>query len=133
MAVAPRGLTVCGPSCVCNTSVRVKDLGQVWLFLVDELLEFGNLPNLFVCKHLVLFVPIDSKASRVLRGRLAGLEAILFSIWGKKAPINADGMVMDWCKRNQKSMGQLTYPLYSSRDKPLTRVSRMYLRSFSTR
>ena len=67
MAVAPRGLTVCGPSCVCNTSVRVKDLGQIWLFLLDELLEFGNLANLLECKHFIFLVPIDSKASRVLR------------------------------------------------------------------
>ena len=68
MAIAPRGLTVCGPSCVCDTSVRVKDLGQIRLFLLDELLELGNLANLFECKHFIFLVSIDSEASRVLKG-----------------------------------------------------------------
>lgn len=57
---------MCSPSGVRNASVRIKDLGQVWLFLVDELFELGDLAYFLICKHLVLLVSIDSKACRVL-------------------------------------------------------------------
>ena len=46
--------------------MRIKDLGQIWLLFLDELLEFGNFANLFECKHFIFFVPVDGKTSRVL-------------------------------------------------------------------
>ena len=57
---------MCSPSCVRNASVRIKDFGQVRFFLIDELFELCNLAHFFECKHLILFVSIDSKACRVL-------------------------------------------------------------------
>ena len=66
---------MCSPSGVRNASVRIKDFGQVWLFLVDELFELCNLPYFLECEHLILLVPIDSKARRVLHtNQLADVE-----------------------------------------------------------
>ena len=54
---------MCGPSGMCNASVRVEDLVQVWLLLFNELLELGDLADLFECEHFILLVSIDGKAS----------------------------------------------------------------------
>lgn len=59
MAIQARGLPMCRPPCVGNTSVRVKDLGHVWVAFFDELLELSHLADLFECKDLILLVAID--------------------------------------------------------------------------
>ena len=55
------------PSGVCNTGMRVEDLGHIWLLFFDELFEFGYLANLLEGKDLIFLVPIDGKAGGVLR------------------------------------------------------------------
>lgn len=47
------------PSCVCNTGVRIEDLGEIWLLVLDELPQLGDLSNLLKCKNFVLFVAIN--------------------------------------------------------------------------
>ena len=54
------------PSSVCNTSVGVEDLCHIWVPFFNELLEHGNLANLFEGEDFVLFVAIDSQTSRVI-------------------------------------------------------------------
>jgi len=63
VAVQSGGWTVCGPSSVCNTGVRIKDLCQIRLLLFDELLELGHLADLLECKDLLLLVTIDCQTS----------------------------------------------------------------------
>lgn len=55
-----------GPSGVCNTGVRVEDLGLVELALLDELLEGGDLADLLDGKDLVLLVTIDGETGGVV-------------------------------------------------------------------
>lgn len=55
--------TVGGPTGVCNASVRVKDLGEVWLLLCNELLQLGHLAHLFECENLILLVTVDRQTS----------------------------------------------------------------------
>ena len=46
--------------------MRVEDLGQVWLALVDELLQFGDLAHLLECKDLILLVAVDGEPGGVV-------------------------------------------------------------------
>jgi hypothetical protein len=66
MAVEARRLAVSSPSRVRNSRVGVKDLGQVWLGLVDERLKLGDLADLFESKHLILLVTVNCQTSRVV-------------------------------------------------------------------
>jgi hypothetical protein len=66
MAVDTRGGTVGRPSCVGNTGVRVKDLVEVEVLLLDELLQRGDLANLLDSVDLVLLVTVDSKTGGVV-------------------------------------------------------------------
>jgi len=66
MAVDPGRRAVGGPSGVGNTSVRVKDLVQVEVLLLDQLLQRGHLANLLDSKNLVLLIAIDGQTSRVV-------------------------------------------------------------------
>lgn len=52
-----------GPASVGNTAVCVKDLCEVGLLLVDELLQFGHLADLLVGKHFISLVSIDCQTS----------------------------------------------------------------------
>ena len=80
--------------------------------LVDELLQLGHLAHLFVGKDLVLLVAIDSYTSGVVATVLEAGET-----WSVVLnPVHRPGGVVQ--KRG---------------DSPLMRVSRMNLRSFSTR
>jgi hypothetical protein len=54
------------PAGVCDTSVRIEDLGQIGLGLLNELLELDHLANLLVSKHLILLVSVDSETGRVI-------------------------------------------------------------------
>jgi hypothetical protein len=51
---------------VCDTSVVVKDLGEVWLLLRDQLLQFGDLADLLEGEDLVAFVAIDGETGGVV-------------------------------------------------------------------
>ena len=66
MAVDARGHTVSCPPGVGNTGVRVEDLGQVGLLLLNELLQLGDLANLLECKDLILLVTVDGETGRVV-------------------------------------------------------------------
>lgn len=66
MAIEAGWCTVCGPSCVCDTGVVVENLGQIWLLLLDQLLEHGDLSDFLECKDFVLLVAIDGETSRVI-------------------------------------------------------------------
>ena len=59
MAVGSRRGTVSSPTGVGNTGVRVEDLIEIDVGLVNELLELGHLANLLVGKDLILLVAVD--------------------------------------------------------------------------
>jgi hypothetical protein len=54
------------PSGVCNASVRVEDLGEVWLLLRDELLELDDLADLLEGEDLILLVSIYGETGGVV-------------------------------------------------------------------
>ena len=60
MAVRRGGGAVGGPAGVGDAGVGIKDLLQVDIGLVDELLELGHLANLLEGHHLIPLVAIDS-------------------------------------------------------------------------
>ena len=66
VAVEARRGAVGGPSGVCNTGVRVEDLGLVELAILNELLEGGDLADLLDGKDFVLLVAVDGKTGRVV-------------------------------------------------------------------
>jgi hypothetical protein len=66
MAVLARWGTVGCPAGVCNTAVRIEDLLEIWLGLLNELLQLGNLANLLVCEDLILLVSINTKTCRII-------------------------------------------------------------------
>lgn len=66
VTVQARGRTVGSPAGVCNTGVRVEDLGLVKLGLVDQLPQLGHLAHLFEGKDFLLLVAIDGKTGRVV-------------------------------------------------------------------
>lgn len=61
-----RLLTVCCPSGMRNSSMRIKDLVEIWGFILNELLQLGNLANLLVSKDLILLVTVDCQTGRVI-------------------------------------------------------------------
>jgi hypothetical protein len=76
MAIEARRSAVGGPSCVCNASVRIEDLSQVGLLLLDELLQLGNLAHFLEGKDLILLVSIYGQTGRVVATILQSREAI---------------------------------------------------------
>ena len=66
VAVDARGGTVGGPSGVRNTGVRVEDLVEVEVLLLDELLEGGNFADLLDGVDLVLLVAIDGETGGIV-------------------------------------------------------------------
>ena len=54
------------PSCVGNAGVRVKDLVEVEVLLVNQLLQRGDLADLLDSVDLVLLVAIDGETGRVV-------------------------------------------------------------------
>jgi hypothetical protein len=66
VAVDTRGGTVGGPSGVGNTGVAVKDLVEVEVLLLDELLQRRDLADLLDCVDLVLLVTVNGKTGRVV-------------------------------------------------------------------
>jgi hypothetical protein len=69
-----------GPSGVCNTGVRVEDLGEIWLLVLNELLQLCDLADLLECKDLILLVAINSKTSGVVAAVFESGKAIDESI-----------------------------------------------------
>jgi hypothetical protein len=66
MAVESGGLTVSGPTGVCNASMRIEDLVHVDAGFCDEFLELCDLSNLLEGIDLILLVAVDGKASGVI-------------------------------------------------------------------
>jgi hypothetical protein len=66
MAVYTRGGAVGGPSGVGNTSVRVEDLVEVEVLLLNKLLEGSDLADLLDGVDLVLLVTINGETGRVI-------------------------------------------------------------------
>ena len=66
MTVQTRRRTMGRPSSMGNTSVRVKNLGHVHIGLGNQLLQFGNLSDLFKGIDLILLVPVHRKTSGVI-------------------------------------------------------------------
>lgn len=54
------------PSGVCNTNMGVKNLGHIWLLLLDEFPELGDLSDFFKGEYLILLVSINSETCRVI-------------------------------------------------------------------
>jgi len=54
------------PSGVCNADVRVKFHRHIYAGLIDKLLQFLHLADLFECIDLVFFVAVHSKTSGVV-------------------------------------------------------------------
>jgi hypothetical protein len=111
--------------------MRVEDFGRIWLLLLDELFQLCDFAHLLEGKHLILLVPIDAKACRILQSGQRAEHIILM------VRQELRGWIASYTDPRLEAIavrkGQLTYPLYSKRDKPLTKVSRMNLRSFSTK
>ena len=63
VAVDARWGTVGGPTSVCNTGVCVKNLCEVGLLLLDELLQLGHLANLLESEDLISLVAVDCQTS----------------------------------------------------------------------
>jgi len=63
MAVDARRRAVGSPTSVGNTAVCIKDLCEVGLLLLNELLQLGDLANLLESKDLVSLVSVDSQTS----------------------------------------------------------------------
>ena len=72
--------TVGRPSGVCNACVRIKDLGEIWLLVLNELLELCHLADLLESENLVLLVSIYGQTSRVVATVFEPGEAIDESI-----------------------------------------------------
>lgn len=63
VAIDARWRTVGGPTSVCDTNVGIEDLCEVWLLLLDELLELCDLANFLECENLVSLVSVDCQTS----------------------------------------------------------------------
>jgi hypothetical protein len=61
---------------VCNAGVRVEDLGQVWLLLLDQGLQLGDLADLLEGENLILLVTIYGQTGRVVATVFEAGEAI---------------------------------------------------------
>lgn len=66
MAIEAGWGAVGGPSGVCNAGVRVEDLGEVWLLILDQGLQLGDLADLLEGEDLVLLVAVYSQTGRVV-------------------------------------------------------------------
>ena len=55
-----------GPSGVGDTGMRVKDLVETEVLLLNELLQRGDLADLLDCVDLILLVAVDGETRRVV-------------------------------------------------------------------
>ena len=63
MTVGTRRRTVGSPASVGNTAVCIKDLCEIGLLLLDELLQLGDLADLLESEHLISLVSVDRQTS----------------------------------------------------------------------
>lgn len=63
VAVDTRRRAVGGPTSVGNTGMCVKDLCEVGLLVLDELLQLGDLANLLESEHFISLVSVDRQTS----------------------------------------------------------------------
>lgn len=107
-----------------NASVRLKGLCQIRFALLDELLQFGNLPNFFECTDFILLVAVNGKACRVIASVFKSREACNPSVIIHILDCGSAGVGGDlWAEKEGGGEGV----------QPLSRVSRTNLRSLSTR
>ncbi len=64
------------PSGVRNTCVGIEDFCEIWLLVLDELLQLCNLANLLERKHFILLVTVNGEACGVVSSILESGEAI---------------------------------------------------------
>lgn len=76
MAVDARWRAVGGPAGVCDAGVGVKDFCEIWLLLLDQLLELGDLANLLEGKDFVALVAVDCETGRVVAAVFEAGQAI---------------------------------------------------------
>jgi len=57
---------MCCPSSVRNASMRIKYFGEIWLRLLNELLQLGDFAHFFVSKDFIFLVSVDRDASRIV-------------------------------------------------------------------
>lgn len=75
MAIESGRWTMCSPTSVCNSGMRVEDLCHVRVFILDELLELGNLANLLESKDFIFLVTVDGKTGRIISSIFQTSEA----------------------------------------------------------
>jgi hypothetical protein len=74
MTVEGRGLTVCGPSSVRNTSVGHEFLVHVDFLFIDQLSQCSNLADLLEEVDFILAVAVNGHASRIISTVLETLK-----------------------------------------------------------
>jgi hypothetical protein len=65
--------------------VRIEDLGQIGLGLLNQLLELDHLADLLVSKHLVLLISVDSETGGIIATVFEAGEAC----WGHNSVFGA--------------------------------------------
>lgn len=110
VAVGAGGGTVSSPTGVRDTGMGLKGLAHVICAVIDEFLQLGHLANFLECADFILLVAIHGHTSRVVATVLQSGEA-----WGNNG------------EQKVKIIGIIFGHL------PLSSVSMMNLRSFSTR
>ncbi len=76
MAVDSRWGAVSCPSGMCNTAMRIKNLGEIWFLFRNELLQLLDLANLLECEDLVLLVTIHCQTCGIVPTVFEAREAI---------------------------------------------------------
>jgi len=74
MAIKPGWRAMGSPASVGDAGVRVKDLREIRLDLLDELFQLGNFSNLLEGHDLVPLIAIDSKAGGIVSAILQTLK-----------------------------------------------------------
>ena len=64
------------PSGVCNTGVGIEDLCEIWLLVLDELLQLCNLANFLERKYFILLITIHGETCRIVSSIFESGEAV---------------------------------------------------------
>lgn len=113
MAVHSGGWAVGSPPGVSDSGVRIENLVEIRLRLLNELLQLGNFANLFESKDFIFLITVHSQTGRVVPSVLKPGQPYL------------DTKVRTGRQLEMKFEDQVFLPF--------TRASRMNLRSFSTK
>ena len=84
MAVEAGRRAVGGPASVCDAAVMVEDLAEIWLLLLDELFELGDLAYFLEGEDLVLLVAVDCEAGGVVAAVFEAGEAFTYRDSGQR-------------------------------------------------